>query len=41
MEAIREASFNSSVVTTLPAWRAFVEHSPEPTRLRSDDELDD
>jgi Cdc6-like AAA superfamily ATPase len=39
MEAVRAASFNSSVVTTLPAWRTFVERSPEPTDLFSDEEL--
>ena len=39
MEAVREASFNSSVVTTLTAWRTFVERSPEPTSLLSDEEL--
>ena len=39
MEAVKEASFNSSVVTTLPAWRTFVERSPEPAVLLSDEEL--
>lgn len=39
MEAVRAASFNSSVVTTLPAWRTFVERSPEPTDLFSGEEL--
>src|SRR3984957_2157861 len=39
MEAVSEASFNSTVVTTLTAWRTFVERSPEPTSLLSDEEL--
>jgi hypothetical protein len=39
MEAVREASFNSSVVTTLTAWRTFVGRSPERMSLLSDDEL--
>lgn len=39
MEAVKEASFNSSVVTTLTAWRTFVERSPEPAVLLSDEEL--
>jgi hypothetical protein len=39
MEAVREVSFNSSVVTTLPTWRMFVERSPEPMSLFSDGEL--
>lgn len=40
MEAVREASFNSSVVATLPAWRTFVERSPEPTSLLSHEQLE-
>jgi Cdc6-like AAA superfamily ATPase len=39
MEAVREVSFNSSVVTTLTAWRTFVERSSKPTPLLSDEEL--
>jgi len=39
MEAVREASFNSSVITTLTAWRTFVERSPEPIDLFSDEKL--
>ena len=39
MEAVKEASFNSSVVTTLDSWRVFVEHDPRQVTLFTGEEL--
>jgi DNA polymerase III delta prime subunit len=39
VEALRAASFTSSVVTTLDSWRVFVKRQPEPVHLLSEDEL--